>query len=140
MNVQLKITKKCGRCGKVEEFSGTLADAQRLEQQAQARAATAAHLDELVQSLSSVNEPPQVIVMMLNDETKQYDYKVLYDLCDKKAEKEGQRRGCKARVVDLIADVFNIQLGEPKVRKPRTKKEPAAPEAPPVIGETEEDI
>jgi hypothetical protein len=81
--------------------------------------------------------------MILNDETKQYDYKVLYDLCDKKTEKEGQRRGCKARVIDLIADVFNIQLGEPKVRKPRTKKAdmvPDAPGAPLTEEETGEDI
>jgi hypothetical protein len=120
---QLKITKNCGRCGKAEETIGTLEDAQKLMDQVQARKTSLAYLDEVISGLADIDEPPQVIVATLNLETKKYDYKVMYDLCSKEAG-EGKRRGCVARVADLVVDIFNLkdEDAEPKVRKPRTKK------------------
>jgi hypothetical protein len=131
MNAQLKITKKCGRCGKAEEFIGNLEDAQRLMEQSTTRKTTLAHIDEVVADLAEVDEPPSIIVLQLNVETGKYDCKTLYDVCSREAG-EGKRRGCTARIADLVADIFNEQdeNAEPKVRKPRTKKvvAEAAPE------------
>jgi len=125
---QLKITKNCGRCGKAEEVIGTLEDAQKLMDQAQARKTSTLYLEEVINGLADIDEPPQVIVATLNPETKKYDYKVMYDLCSKEAG-EGKRRGCVARVSDLVVDIFNLKEegAEPKVRKPRTKKAAAEP-------------
>jgi hypothetical protein len=127
MNAQLKITKKCGRCGKAEEFIGNLEDAQRLMEQNNTRKVTLAHLDEVVAGLADVDEPPAIIVLQLNAETGKYDCKTLYDVCSREAG-EGKRRGCTARIADLVADIFNEQdeNAEPKVRKPRAKKVVAA--------------
>lgn len=138
MNAQLKITKKCGRCGKAEEFIGNLEDAQRLMDQGKTRKVTLAHIEEVVAGLAEVDEPPAIIVLQLNNETKKYEYKVLYDVCSREAG-EGKRRGCTARIADLVSDIFNEpdENAEPKVRKPRAKKtvEAHAPQviAPPII-------
>jgi hypothetical protein len=123
MNAQLKITKKCGRCGKAEESIGNLEDAQRLMDQSKTRKVTLAHIEEVVAGLAEVDEPPAIIVLQLNPETKKYEHKVLYDICSREAG-EGKRRGCTARITDLVADIFNEQdaNAEPKVRKPRAKK------------------
>jgi hypothetical protein len=123
--MELKITKKCDRCGKAEEYIGTLEDAQKRNDQVQTRLSTSAHLDEVVRELSCADEPPMVVVMLLNPETKEYAYKTLYDLCNKKVEKEGQRRGCTSRVADLVADIFNTkdESAEPKQRKQRKPQE-----------------
>lgn len=131
--MELKITKKCGRCGKAEEVSGTLEEAQKLMDQASTRKGAVEHLTEVFRELSDLDEPPQVIVALLNPETLQYEHKTLYDLCSKEAG-EGKRRGCTARVTDLVADLFNIkdELAEPKVRKPRAKKVVESAQAPEV--------
>lgn len=123
MNAQLKITKKCGRCGKAEESIGNLEDAQRLMDQDKTRETTLAHIEEVVAGLAEIDEPPAIIVLQLNPETKKYEHKVLYDICSREAG-EGKRRGCTARITDLVADIFNEQdaNAEPKVRKPRAKK------------------
>jgi hypothetical protein len=123
MNAQLKITKKCGRCGKAEEFIGNLEDAQRLMDQSKTRKTTLAYIEEVVTGLAEIDEPPAIIVLQLNPETKKYVHKALYDVCSKEAG-EGKRRGCTARISDLVSDIFNEQdeNAEPKVRKPRTKK------------------
>jgi len=119
MEMQLKITKQCGRCGKVEEYIGDLEDAQMRNDQVQTRKNTAKHLDGVVQELARIDEPPPIVVMLLDPETRTYVYKTLYDLCDKKNTKEGQRRGCAARVADLVADIFNTkkETVKPKKRK-----------------------
>jgi hypothetical protein len=135
MNAQLKITKKCGRCGKAEEFIGNLEDAQRLMDQNKTRETTLAHIEEVVAGLAEVDEPPTIIVLQLDPETGKYAHKALYDVCSKEAG-EGKRRGCTARITDLVADIFNEQdeNAEPKVRKPRTKKTATAETAPETTG------
>jgi hypothetical protein len=101
-----------------------LDDVLKLEEQRQARKDTAEKLQKVADSLHEMPEPPQVLVMVLNSETGRYDYKVLYDLCDRTGT-DTKRRGCVMRVMDLLKDLFNVKdvaTGEKKERKPRTKK------------------
>jgi hypothetical protein len=120
----IKVTKTCGRCGHKDEREVTLEDVMKLEEQRQERKDTSAKLQALADSLHEMPEAPQMLVMLRNSETGLYDYNALYDLCDRAGD-DTKRRGCTARVADLLKDLFNVKdaaTGEKKERKPRTKK------------------
>ena len=122
----IKVTSTCGRCGHKDEKSVSLDEIIKLEEKRKNRDETAEKLEGLADSLSTaLPEPPQVAVFMLNSETQKYDLHMLYDLCDRVGKEDGKRRGCVARVKDLLTDLCNVQdltTGEKKARKPRGKK------------------
>jgi hypothetical protein len=119
--MEVKVPMKCGRCGKTEEKSVQMEEAQALVDEINKKAEVLAKLKDYAGSLPA-NAPAVIMFMQSGDGFK---VKTLDNLCEKPDAK--RNKGCATRVNELLKDIFELHTGEKKERKPRTPKDPNAP-------------
>lgn len=117
--MEVKVPLKCGRCGRIEEKSVQMDEAQKLVEEINQKAAILANLKSMAQGIDS-NLGPSFIVFVLRGDG--YEVKTLDNLCMKPDAK--RNKGCAARVNELLKDIFELRAGAPKERKPRIPKDP----------------
>jgi hypothetical protein len=116
--MQVKIETTCGRCGKKEEKSVSLEEAQRLESMEAERGAAAAELSEILNSTLG-RKHPDLIILYRDKEAEKYAVESMSNLCSIPDAK--RNRGCEARVISLLKDIyFRDQPKKPS----KPKKEP----------------
>jgi hypothetical protein len=122
--MKVKVETICGRCGKKEETQRELDEVQGMVAAENERRVALAKFKEAIASYPNVQELPEVIVMIKGRGTDAYVINTLDNLCSNEGE-EKKRRGCRARVADLIADAFNT--GDKPVKPKKEKKEKELP-------------
>lgn len=116
--MDVKVQKKCGRCGRKEEVTVSLEKATELATQEKNEQLNwvdlSGKLAEMVQT-TYPNGGPEFI--MLTRSQAGYGVGKLENLCNLPGAE--RNRGCQARVNALLTEIF---MENKKERKPRTKK------------------
>ena len=122
--MKVKVETICGRCGKKEETQRELDEVQGMVAAENERRIALAKFKEAIGGYPDTHNLPEVIVMIKGRGTDAYVINTLDNLCSNEGE-EKKRRGCRARVADLIADAFNT--GDKPVKPKKEKKEKELP-------------
>jgi DNA-binding Xre family transcriptional regulator len=131
--MEVKVPKKCDRCGKSEDVAVSMETAQTLVEEANKKATVLATLKDLCTKLDPALSP--MVIMYIRTEGG-YTLKTLDNLC---AKPEAQRnKGCVVRVRDLVNDIFSSHVAEPKERAPRKPRTPKPAEGQ-AAGETNQE-
>lgn len=129
--MDVKLTKKCGRCEREEEVVVSLEVAAQMEAAAKVQAEKGEKLQAQIQQLLVETYPdgggPDVVVVLQHE--GQYHIKQLSNLCSIPDAK--RNRGCKARVATLFQDMFMLLEKKPVTRKPKAVESEAPEEAAP---------
>ncbi len=116
--MEVTVEVKCGRCGKKENRSLSLEEAQALSAKADEKAAVEEDLTRLLNETLGDNHPDLIIAVRHSN--GDYDVKHLDTLCDAPGAK--RNKGCKSRVETLVGDIFMTNEAAPKKKKPAAKK------------------
>jgi hypothetical protein len=119
--MDLKVPKKCDRCGRVEDVIMTETDVAALVETTNKKAEELKRINEFGRTLDTELAP--TLVMFVKNSEGGYDSRTLDILCSRPD--ATRNKGCEARVQELLSDIFDLKKDEvKKPRKPREKKIP----------------
>ena len=117
--MQAKVEMKCGRCGKTEEVLMNVEDLLKHTADEKEKSTAFDAFKSTVAALPNTDNLPDVIVMLKNP-AGNYEVQGVSNLCHNDSP-DAKRRGCRARVADILADLFAT---DKTPRQPRKKKDP----------------
>lgn len=115
--MQVSITKTCDRCEKTESYPVTVEEMNNALTYQSKQKETIERFKRLLQEEVAPEFGPDVLVCLRTG--GEYKVMALDNLCEK-PEDAKKKKGCKARVQQLVEDIFMLNR---KPRKSRKKKE-----------------
>jgi len=122
--VEVKIEKKCPRCGKMQELVVPLETAQGMAGEDQKKDEALAKIQEYATTLDAKVCPEVIVICRPKDLNSAYVVMTHNDLCYAPGAKKN--KGCSTRVHTLIDEIFMSPTPRAP-RKAKVKKDPAAP-------------
>jgi hypothetical protein len=123
--MHVKVTTKCGRCGRPEEMEMSLEEAQELQEKNGGDSQFLIELQSMLEN--NTEEGPEALFLLRDPEDRsKYTIRTLDNLCHRPD--AAKMQGCKVRVKNLLDQIFmegeaaKVVPEEKKTRKPRAKK------------------